>query len=273
MLFSAVFKHTFMSLGLLALLTACVSTPGNGPVPTATALPASESAEAQAIYQTQISPDQSHLAIWRYHPRDSFAPFYDLSQSEILILNLATQQVVYQLPWTAFTHNGLASKAADQLWWQNNQTLLLTGETDGKRFIEQIQVSARNHRRLYTFPGPLSAFLPRQDNLYLLSENRLEHLNLQTLQQATLAEFAGQAELLYPTHHADLWILGARNDFSLKLLPLPAPDYYLLDLTTPQAPHLRQCQLDNTAASETAPEGLQRFMLAVNLPQTLLFCP
>lgn len=110
-------QHNLVFLGVLGILTACAVEPLNSSVsPRVTASPeVSETKADWRIYQTRLAPDQRHLAIWRYQASDSLAPFFDISQSEVLVMDLTTQQVIYQLPWTALTHSGLYAGAADQL--------------------------------------------------------------------------------------------------------------------------------------------------------------
>lgn len=227
----------------LSLLLACQ--PPNSQVnvpPTASLSPvnASQSSTKLSIMEAVKSPSHTKIALWQ-GVDEMITPFNQYHDIQISIIDSqqADKVKTVQIPLHVQKDYEILD---DQLWWQDEQTLLFTGSDDKGQVIYSMNTESMKASLFYRFSQRANKLVPLKDKLYFLSDKSLEVLDLQSKMQSSLMRFSHAPVQLFPTAQPEQWLVGIGKSitgFALQRTP-PEPVHYYLFHT--QKKTLQLCQ-------------------------------
>jgi hypothetical protein len=239
-------------LHALSLLLACQPPNSQNTLPTASASPvnSSDSSAKLSIMEAVKSPNRSKIAIWQGID-ERVVPFNQYHGIQISIVDAQAKSTVKTLPIPLNVQKDYEI-LDDQLWWQDDQTLLFTGSDDKGQVIYSLDTQRMTANLFYRFPQSAHKWVPLKDKLYFLSGQSLEVLDLQNKQQSSLMRFSHAPVQLFPTAQPELWLVGIGQSitgFALQRTPPEPVTYYLIDT---QKKTKQACQSQPLGTPQTA---------------------
>lgn len=255
-------------LHALSLLLACQPPNSQSTLPTASASPvnSSDSSAKLSIMEAVTSPNRSKIALWQGID-ERVVPFNQYHGIQISIVDAKQTGTVKTLP-IALNVQKDYEILDDQLWWQDDQTLLFTGSDDKGQVLYSLDTQRMTSSLFYRFPQRLHKLVPLKEKLYFLSGQSLEVLDLQSKQQNSLMRFSHAPVQLFPTAQPGQWLVGigqSTKGFGIQRTPPEPVNYYLVDT---QKKTLQACQ--------SQPLGTPQAALSLNSEnpyQQAVVCP